>query len=90
MSEEQNRPETGVMQFGEDWPGVFIRGDNAAYLAMQLETYINNPDLRDSTFIKLAIEELLELLRNSNVRNIPTDQANDGVQYLKSFLECKK
>lgn len=23
------RPETGPMQFGEDWPGVFIRGDNA-------------------------------------------------------------
>jgi hypothetical protein len=23
------RPETGVMQFVEDWPGVFIRGDNA-------------------------------------------------------------
>lgn len=24
-----NRPETGPMQFGQDWPGIFIRGDNA-------------------------------------------------------------
>jgi len=23
------RPETGAMQFGEDWPGIFIRGDEA-------------------------------------------------------------
>lgn len=27
------RPETGPMQFGEDWPGVFIRGDNAIWYA---------------------------------------------------------
>ena len=26
---EGGRPETGPMQFGDDWPGVFIRGDNA-------------------------------------------------------------
>ncbi len=24
-----HRPETGPMQFGDDWPGVFIRGDAA-------------------------------------------------------------
>lgn len=30
------RPETGPMQFGDDWPGVFIRGDNAAYYARTL------------------------------------------------------
>lgn len=24
-----DRPETGPMRFGDDWPGVFIRGDNA-------------------------------------------------------------
>jgi hypothetical protein len=23
------RAETGVVQFGSDWPGIFIRGDNA-------------------------------------------------------------
>jgi len=25
------RPETGSMQFGDDWPGVFIRGDEALF-----------------------------------------------------------
>jgi hypothetical protein len=27
------RAETGPLQFGEDWPGVFIRGDEALGLA---------------------------------------------------------
>lgn len=30
------RPETGAMQFGNDWPGVFIRGDNALFFARTL------------------------------------------------------
>ena len=31
------RPETGAMQFDDDWPGVFIRGDNAFAAVMSLE-----------------------------------------------------
>lgn len=30
------RVETGAVQFGDDWPGLFIRGDNAHSLAMNL------------------------------------------------------
>jgi hypothetical protein len=26
---QDKRVETGPVQFGEDWPGIFIRGDNA-------------------------------------------------------------
>ena len=33
---QSERVETGIIQFGEDWPGVFIRGDNAMYLKQQL------------------------------------------------------
>lgn len=33
----ESRPETGPMQFGDDWPGVFIRGDNALFGALMLE-----------------------------------------------------
>jgi hypothetical protein len=28
-----DRVETGVMQFGDDWPGIFIRGDDALSFA---------------------------------------------------------
>ncbi len=31
------RVETGPLQFGKDWPGFFIRGDNALYYGHQLE-----------------------------------------------------
>jgi hypothetical protein len=31
------RIETGPVQFGDDWPGVFIRGDNALWFAKCLE-----------------------------------------------------
>lgn len=38
MPEGMTRPETGPMQFGDDWPGVFIRGDNAFHMAMLMRT----------------------------------------------------
>lgn len=33
---QQERVETGPVQFGDDWPGAFIRGDNAGWYAMQV------------------------------------------------------
>lgn len=32
-----DRVETGPIQFGDDWPGVFIRGDNAMAIAIALK-----------------------------------------------------
>lgn len=29
-----SRIETGAVQFGDDWPGLFIRGDNAFHLML--------------------------------------------------------
>ncbi len=29
------------MQFEDDWPGIFIRGDNAMHFAMQLEALLH-------------------------------------------------
>ena len=31
-----SRVKTGVVQFGEDWPGVFFRGDNACAIGATL------------------------------------------------------
>lgn len=36
------RPETGPMQFDNDWPGVFIRGDNAMHFAMNLKALLQS------------------------------------------------
>ncbi len=33
----KKRPDTGPMQFHGDWPGVFIRGDEALHFAAMIE-----------------------------------------------------
>lgn len=37
LPEQSERVETGPLQFGSDWPGVFIRGDNAGAMALSLK-----------------------------------------------------
>lgn len=41
---QDKRVETGPVQFGDDWPGVFVRGDNAGWYAFQLRNLIENKD----------------------------------------------
>lgn len=59
------RVETGIVQFDDDWPGVFIRGDNAMHYAMCLE----NPDFALSPSI---IRGLIELLKSCQVSDVPS------------------
>jgi hypothetical protein len=46
-----NRIETGPIRFDDDWPGVFIRGDNAFYFAACLRDVLaaGTPPLRPGT-----------------------------------------
>jgi hypothetical protein len=37
FAETDKRVETGPIQFGEDWPGIFIRGDNAFAFIMDIK-----------------------------------------------------
>lgn len=56
------RVETGVVEFDGDWPGVFIRGDNAAGYYARLKA----ADTREH-----AVAELLSLLAACNVHRNP-------------------
>lgn len=38
---DPGRVETGPIQFGDDWPGVFIRGDNALAFAHHLRSVLH-------------------------------------------------
>lgn len=62
------RIETGPTQFGDDWPGVFIRGDNAAAYAMHLRAllYATPPAVSDP-FGVAVVRGLVELLESSRV-----------------------
>lgn len=78
MREHAERVETGPVQFNEDWPGVFIRGDNAGWMALCLEKYMKSvangekPSFTDD----LALDELLRLLQGSHISN-STEEDND-------------
>lgn len=39
---QQDRVETGPLQIGDDWPGYFIRGDNAMALSLIIEDVLNS------------------------------------------------
>ena len=62
------RVETGAVQFGEsDWPGAFIRGDRAGWLALILEQELDrNPDAFD--FQRHEIKQLVSVLRGCIVK----------------------
>lgn len=37
MTQDGQRVETGAVQFDDDWPGLFIRGDEALAMAQVLD-----------------------------------------------------
>jgi len=67
------RVETGPLQINDDWPGVFIRGDNALYYAMQLETLLKEADIDEDDIhldmTRCVLEGLLDDLKSCNVEN---------------------
>ena len=80
------RAETGKMQFGNDWSGVFIRGDNA--LMRYLPILMRISDLQKAGKINIGaiefapINDFINLLRSA-------DQLSGGeIQMLKEFDDC--
>lgn len=62
----KERVETGPLQFGDDWPGIFIRGDNALGDAQMLEMAL--PYLpADAWIARSVIEGLIKTLRSCRV-----------------------
>lgn len=66
------RVETGPTQIGDDWPGVFIRGDNAAYYAIHLQNLLNGVE---DAFTRVILKGLVSDLKGCNVRS----QDNDSI-----------
>lgn len=60
------RPETGPMQFGDDWPGVFIRGDNALFFAQAVEQALTRTP-KDAWAELALLKGIAEILRSCSV-----------------------
>ena len=65
-----SRVETGPLQINEDWPSVHIRGDNAAWFAMQLDQaidllkkYSDKNNFHESIIIS-SVESISELMKS--------------------------
>ena len=59
------RVETGAIQIGDDWPGLFIRGDCAFGYALHLRNFVENPDDEISA---MGTKGLLKLLESCDER----------------------
>lgn len=46
---ETARVETGPVQFGDDWPGIFIRGDTAGWFAFMLKQLLTDGVLSEES-----------------------------------------
>lgn len=59
---QEQRVETGPIQFGADWPGIFIRGDNAFALIMAIDGA-----LRGSTIHAAQLRNFAKTLGECNL-----------------------
>jgi hypothetical protein len=81
------RCEGGVLQFGDDWPGVFFRGDTAFAFGMHLKTLLEG---HVDPIGRAVLEGLLSDLMSPDARNL--DAVRDlkalRVTKLRPFAEC--
>lgn len=63
------RVETGPVAFGDDWPGVFIRGDNAliGYVPSLLRAIKQNENAGGDVFDHMALVSLLQVLQSCSL-----------------------
>jgi hypothetical protein len=79
-----DRPETGAMKFGDDWTGIFIRGDSAPYYAITLKTFLENtPQDAENVLGHIMLKGLAELLFSCEEGKDP------NVQTLHAWDQCR-
>jgi hypothetical protein len=62
LPEGQQRIESGPLQVNEDWPGTFIRGDNAIYYAFSLQLMLDRLKREGIQLIPFGEENILKNL----------------------------
>lgn len=67
------RVETGPVQFGDDWPGVFIRGDDACHWRLLLRRILNLNEGQFDYIDKSNMEFIIGILKSCdmNLRKTP-------------------
>ena len=65
LPKQEERVETGAVQFGDDWSGIFIRGDECAHYSKVLEILLESYGVVLSPLICSEIRKLKEFLNSS-------------------------
>lgn len=83
------RVETGPIQFGDDWPGVFIRGDRAGWLALKLgEAMSHIPEAQ--LFLRLEVQGLINLLGGCVAGPAAQGQGSETTHRMVSELRARE
>lgn len=77
-----DRVETGPVQFGDDWPGIFIRGDNAMHYALALSSLLKNDG---DPIAEMVVEGLMHTLMSSRVHH---NREPDFVEITNDLNTC--
>jgi len=72
------RVESGAVQFGDDWPGIFMRGDHALPAAFYLSMFLEQHPLKegDDVIVRHYVESLLRDLTGCDATGVTTDFVN--------------
>ena len=64
IEEQEERVSTGAIQFGDDWPGLFIRGDSCFGILLALKAlFKRHPEIKDDPFISSQLlENLIKMI----------------------------
>lgn len=79
------RPESGPMEFEDDWRGIFIRGDDALMGFLPTLMMIKEHRLKEEDLMfHMQLDNLINFLQSAH------QQANSEVQHMKKFSDCKR
>lgn len=60
LQEVEPRVETGPVQFGDDWPGIFIRGDDCIGFAQVIQDALTKPPNTKTVYDLTKLQALFD------------------------------
>ena len=78
LSSLNERVETGAIQFGDDWPGLFVRGDSALHLEICLSAILAHVENSDDNAIYAPYISFLRSIQREIAANVNVRQVKPG------------
>lgn len=66
LPKQEPRIETGVVEFGDDWKGIYLRGDDAMAYGILIDQMLQN---KKNLITEIQLKSLVELLFSCKENN---------------------